>query len=172
MIFKNKRYSNKYNKNVIKNSVTVYADSIGNTEINREAIWITLVEQYKRSFNSFLIRQRAYIRYVVGIGLFYFGWMWIKIRRRRINRQSARHESKLVKSIFEGAKGKERCECQQRPKIKYHLRLPRTCYCCISPWLLFIDKIPWTSLLNINIINLSDIYYQIVLGNMSFFYDN
>ena len=148
-MIKNKTYNNKYNNNIIKNSVTVYADSIGNTEINREAIWITLVEQYKRSFNSFLIRQRAYIRYVVGIGLFYFGWMWIKIRRRRINRQSARHESKLVKSIFEGAKGKERCECQQRPKIKYHLRLPRTCYCCISPWLLFIDKIPWTSFLNI-----------------------
>ena len=106
MIFKNKRYSNKYNKNVIKNSVTVYADSIGNTEINREAIWITLVEQYKRSFNSFLIRQRAYIRYVVGIGLFYFGWMWIKIRRRRINRQSARHESKLVKVFLKARKGR------------------------------------------------------------------
>ena len=52
-MIKNKTYNNKYN-NIIKNSVTVYADSIGNTEINREAIWITLVEQYKRSFNSFL----------------------------------------------------------------------------------------------------------------------
>ena len=53
-MIKNKTYNNKYNNNIIKNSVTVYADSIGNTKINREAIWITLGEQYKRSFNSFL----------------------------------------------------------------------------------------------------------------------
>ena len=53
-MIKNKTYNNKYNNNIIKNSVTVYADSIGNTEINREAIWITLAEQHKRFFNSFL----------------------------------------------------------------------------------------------------------------------